>query len=107
MAAAVEAVAVAVVVAVVVAARGRCRTLLLRSYAIKGSGEPVVLQPSTPGGDMATAAAAAAAAAAEVRLREGLVRGLEARGREIAAASGHAEITAALSLLQPYIPSLT
>ena len=56
---------------------------------------------------MATAAAAAAAAAAEVRLREVLVRGLEARGREIAAASGHAEITAALSLLQPYITSLT
>ena len=68
---------------------------------------PSFSNPPTPGGDMATAAAAAAAAAAEVRLREGLVRGLEARGREIAAASGHAEITAALSLLQPYIPSLT
>ena len=38
-----------------------------------------------------TATAAATAAAAEVRLREGLVSGLEARRREIAAASGHAE----------------
>ena len=36
-----------------------------------------------------TATAAATAAAAEVRLREGLVSGLEARRREIAAASGH------------------
>ena len=50
---------------------------------------PSSSHPPTPGGDMATAAAAAAAA--EVRLREGLVSGLEARRREIAAASGHAE----------------
>ena len=66
----------------------------VRSSSIPPTPSKVLASPSssnppTPGGDMATAAATAAAA--EVHLREGLVNGLEARRREIAAASGHAE----------------